>query len=335
MWVRADKRSRDVVASPQAEKTAKELQSLHAETEIKVAKALATLEKNHSYVLANHVSIRSWAEAHGYDPGETRRLLALGRALISHPDLDRKVRSGRVSRENAVIVGQVFSEPELKLTAKERKAWMERASTTSSKVLRDQAERAIEKARQGAATIRMSFLVRKEARDSFRRVRQLMSKGRPRLITEGMAFGRLVKDWRAHNDPQLKPLPRRRSGPTKGGGSRRRPRQVDALVERRSDGMCEFCRERRATHKIHLTVPHAKGGSREADNIGDACATCHVWVDAGVIVVTGFDEQGGLVWKLNPDRLRDQVCERGPGYAGFEIAPSDGILTRTEPIPFG
>jgi len=71
---------------------------------------------------------------------------------------------------------------------------------------------------------------------------------------------------------------------------------------------------RRAVEKIHIRVPHAKGGSREADNLADGCRECHFMVDADVLRFSHFDEQGRPQWTFHPGPLQQasEVRERAP-----------------------
>jgi hypothetical protein len=312
--VRADKRSREVNPAPAAERAARDAVRTIAKGEHRAAKALAEIEKERAYVISGYTSAQAWAEGNGFGDQQARRLLALGRALEAAPELEKKMRAATLPADSVVAVGKVLLEPALELTDADRQAWLEKACTLSPRELREEANRAVEEARQGEPTYPMRFCVTRATKDGFHRSRLLMSKGEPRLISEGQTFGRLVHDWLEGHDPQRKPLPRRRSGPTQGTRSRRRPRQVDTLVERRSGGTCEVCRVRRAVEKIHIQVPHAEGGSREVDNLADACRECHVMVDAGVFRFSHFDEQDRPQWTFHPGVLQQpsEVRERAP-----------------------
>lgn len=285
-----------------------------AKGEHQAAIALATIEKQRDYIHFGYTSAQAWAEAHGFGDQQARRLLALGRALAEARELECKMRSAQVPSDSVLAVGRVLREPALELKAPEREAWLAKARELPPRELRELANRTIEEARQGEITYPMRFHVTRSAKDGFQRSRILMSKGQACLISEGQTFGRLVDDWLDGHDPRRTPLPQRRSGPTVGTRSRYRPRRVDALVERRSGGTCEVCGVRRAVEKIHIRVPHAKGGSREADNIADGCRECHVMVDAEVFRFSHFDDQGRPQWTFHPGSLQQptQVRERAP-----------------------
>lgn len=321
MRIRADARFRDVSPAPAAERAAREAFAEIARAEEKAARALATIERSRSYVRHGFTSVQAWAEDAGFGPHQAGRLLSLGRTLLAAPDLAPKVRSGRVPAEAAMSVGRVLREPALELNAEQRQAWLLKAETTPPRALRAEAEKAIEEARQGRPTCALRLEVTTEARDGFRRARVLVSRGRRRLATEGETFGRLVADWLVENDPQLRAVPARRSGPTKGRRSRYIPREVRALVERRSNGSCEVCGVRRAVEKIHVRTPHARGGGREVDDLADACPECHVLVDAGVFRFAGFDERQRPQWQFDP------------GAVGGEGRP-ERVRERI-PVPYG
>jgi hypothetical protein len=349
--VEVDKRRRVVRPAPAEEQAAREAFVAIAKAEVAAAKALAAIESFRSYICSGKASVQEWAGAIGFGPQQLRRLLALGRALRLAPELEERVRSGSVAAENAVVVGRVLGEPALDLSRSEREDWVRRAGSVAPKVLRDEAERAVECARQGAPTLPMRFRVTKKTRDGFRRARILMSRGRKRAFSDGEAFGGLVDSWLRAHDPRERMLPvRRRESAPQREGVRYIPRRVRAIVERRSGGLCEVCRERRAREKIHFRVPHAMGGSREADNIADACRDCHVLVDAGVFRFTHVDENGRLRWRFDRERLESfrskrwfedgRVRERAPPYsmgpsaiaASGRIGCDDGPRCEKTPI---
>jgi hypothetical protein len=323
---KVDKRSRDVLAdvlaSPKAEMAAIEAGSILGPNEIKAALALATIQNNRSHVLSGFVSVEAWAKANHYEEQQAKRLLALGRVLLSSPDLRKRVCKGTVTRENAVTVGRALQE--LKLTGEERRDWCDKAEKLSSKTLRDEVDRAVENARQGKPTFPMRLRVTKDAKEGFHRAQLLMSKGRRSRISDGQTFGRLVDYWRERNDPLRMPQPKRRRGATKGTKDRYIPREVVFLVERRSKGWCEICGVRPAKHKIHLKTPHAKGGGREVEDLGEGCPECHFFVDCGVILFEGFDEQGRTRWRVNP----------GAGYDGCEVSSGE-MVSGEVPVPYG
>jgi hypothetical protein len=304
-----------------------------AKGEHQAAVALATIEKERDYINSGYTSAQAWAEANGFGDQQARRLLALGRALAEAKELERKMRSAKIPSDSVLAVGKVLLEPALELKPAERGTWLAKACTLPPRELREEANRTVEEARQGEATYPMRFHVTRAAKDGFRRSRLLMSKGQTCLISEGQTFGRLVHDWLDRHDPRRKPLPKRRRGPTDGTRSRYRPRQVDALVDRRSGGTCEVCRVRRAVEKIHIRKPHAEGGSREVDNLADSCRECHVMVDSHVFAFSHFDEQGRPHWTFQPGSLQPptEVRERAPpGYAAGREA---GMLLGS--LPFG
>jgi len=333
MRVTADKRSREVGSVPAAQRDALDGLRTIAKGEHQAAVALATIEKERDYVRSGYTSAQAWAEANGFGDLQARRLLALGRALAEAKELEGKMRSAQVPSDSVLAVGRVLLEPALELKAAERGAWLDKACKLPPRELREEANRTVEEARQGEITYPMRFHVTRAAKDGFQRSRLLMSKGQTCLISEGQTFGRLVHDWLDRHDPRRTPLPQRRRGPTDGTPSRYRPRQVDALVERRSGGTCEVCGVRRAVEKIHLRKSHAEGGSREVDNLADGCRECHVMVDAGVFRFSHFDEQERPQWAFHPGSLLPptEVRERAPPrYAARRRA---GMLLGS--LPFG
>ena len=321
MLVQVDRRSRNIRPAPAAEREAREAYGEIARAEARAARALAVIERSRCYVRSGFTSVHAWAADVGYGPQQVRRLLDLGRAFLAAPALESRVRTGKIAAESAVSVGRVLREQALPLTASEKAAWVQKAETADPASLRKESEKAVEEARHGAPSFPMRFLVTRKTRDAFRRARLLMSKNNPRLITEGETLDGLLNAWLPQNDPRLRPLPRRSPGATtKGVSGRYIPRRVRAIVERRSGGTCEICGVRRARQKIHLNTPHARGGSREAENLADSCTDCHVLVDAGIFLFTHFDGEGRPRWRCDTRRLldlgstADRVRERAPPY---------------------
>jgi len=327
MRVETDKRSRRVEPAPEAKRAARAAFRAIAAAETRAAKALATIERKRAYVPDGFRSVHAWAKAVGYGPQQTRRLLELGRTLLDEPDLDDKVARGEVPAETAAQVGRVLREGKLDLNAEERKGWKDRAAGEDPDKVRDQAEQAVEDARQGAPTFSLRFRVTKKIRDGYRRIRQLMAQGVRGLPTDGEIFGRMVEDYLVRHDPKERPLPKRRKARSS-KRTRAVPRQVQAIVRRRSGGTCEICRTRPARELIHL-VPFSEGGTNEADNIGHGCWDCHVFFDAGVFRFSCFDDAGLPVFVFDHDRFeslraRDDVAGGRNGNRGGNGAGQSG-----------
>jgi hypothetical protein len=315
--VGVDRRSREIRPAPEAEKAAEEALRHLRENEATAALALATIEQRRSYVRHGFKTVGAWAESRGYGPSQTSRLLSLGRSMLAEPQLEPLLRSGRACSESVMHVGKVLREPTLELASEERQAWIDKAVTVPPRRLREEADKAIEDARQGAPTKRLSLQVTHGVQKAFARSRHLMSRGQRRLIPEGEVLGRLAGEWLIRNDPRLKPLPHRPARSGKAKRSRYISKQVQALVERRSGGICEVCGQRRARQKFHMRVPYAKGGSNEAENIGDGCWDCHALVDLGVWRFEEFDAKGNPQFAFHPEALVDgpgEVRERPPTY---------------------
>jgi len=296
MRVRTDRRSREVEPAPEAEVAARRGFLRLARASVETALALAEVERKRSYVRSGYASAHAFARAQGLGPREANRLFSLGRALQAAPELVKPVRSGRVPVESALAVGRVLRERTLSLTPAARASWVAKAFGVAPRELRRQAEKAVEDARQGAPTLALTFQVTTQGRDAFQRSRRLMSRGQPRTLPEGEVLRRLSLSWLARHDPERRPLPARRRGPTAGSRCRYVPRAVVAQLRRRSQGLCEICRVRRAQEMIHLHTRHADGGGRELEDLGEACWDCHVLADAGVFRFSHLDAEGRPHW---------------------------------------
>lgn len=325
MRVEADKRSRHVEPAPDAERAAREAHRALARAEAKAARALATIERCRSYLLQGLPSAQAWARKVGYGPLQVRRLMALGRTLIDEPDLEDKVARGDVPAETAAQIGRVMRDPKVELDEQQKAEWKRKAENDDPNRVRDEAEQAVEDAHQGAPTLPLRFRVTKKTRDGFRRVRLLMADGQRVMPTDGEVLGRMVQDWLLRHDPRLKPLPKRRT--------RRRtrdvPKRVQAIVKRRSGGLCEICRHRRGRELVHLK-PFAEGGGNEADNLAHGCRDCHVLLDAGVFRFTHFDEAGRPVFGFDHERF-ETVSARDGASCVRERPPAYGASRRLRP----
>ena len=318
--VETDQRCCEIQAAPEAERILRSQARDFAALEADLACALAEVEKRRSYLLHGAPSVQAWAESQGYGPRQVRQLLELGRALLASPKLEEKVRAGKVAAESAAQVGRVLADKAVQAAGVDETEWLQRAESMPPRLLQDAAVAAIEEARQEESTIPLRLRVTRSARSGFQRARLLLSRGRQKAVTEGETFGVLVEGYLERHDPKRRPLPARRASRAPDGGaadggaarskSRRIPARVVAEVERRSGGRCEICRTRRAVEKMHLQVPHARGGAREVENLADACHQCHLLADAGYYTFERFDAQGRPVWVARPDRLR----ERSPPY---------------------
>ena len=99
---------------------------------------------------------------------------------------------------------------------------------------------------------------------------------------------------------------------------------------------------RRAVEKFHIREPHAKGGSREPDNMADGCRECHFMVDARVFRFSHFDARGCPRFTFHPGPLRDrseqpsEVRERAPPrYAARAARRRAGVRIGSGSVPFG
>jgi len=313
--VRADERRCEVEAAPEAERFVSEHARQFTALEADLARSFAEIETKRSYLVHGAPSLQAWAETRGYGPRQVRQLLALGRALVASPRLEERVRAGRVTTESAAEVGRLLADPAVRRGGVDEAAWIRRAESLPPRALKDEVVAAIERANQGDSTVPIRLQVTRRARDDFRRARLIASRGRRRLLTEGTTFGIVVGAYLERHDPQRKPLPARRSESAGKGRDRRIPARVRAQVERRSGGLCEICGVRRAVEKMHLRVPHARGGARQLDNLADACHQCHMLADAGYYTFSHFDAEKRPVWVAHAERL-DAVRERAPPYAG-------------------
>jgi hypothetical protein len=328
--LQADERRCEVESAPEAERFVCAQARRFSELEADLARAFAEIEAKRSYLAHGARSLQAWAESRGYGPRQVRQLLALGRALAASPRLEKKVRAGRVTTESAAEVGRLLADPAARREGVDESLWLRRAESLPAAAFKAEVTAAIEAANQGESTVPIRLQVSRRARDGFQRARRLASRGRSRLLTEGAAFAVVVDHYLERHDPVRCELPARRSESAGRGRNRRVPPRVRAEIERRSGGICEICRARRAVEKMHLRVAHADGGTRELDNLADACHQCHVLADAGFYTFSHFDAENRPTWDAHPDKFA-VVRERAPPFEAARVRVRRGSGTTCRP----
>ena len=237
-------------------------------------------------------------------------LAGVGRALIEMPQMEEKLRSGRIPLESAAVVGDVTSNPAL---LRENDDWAGWAEKESVRVLRNRMKRRVEENRSGPEpVVPILAYVRESARNGFKRARELASTKASHKLTEGETLETLIDHYLNSFDPDRVKGGRRRVEDTATVKGRYVPVSIQRELDDRQGHRCAvpFCDNSIFLEKAHI-VAHASGGSREADNLILLCSLHHWMLDEGWIRLRGtasspifIDPQGRDIANRLADRLK-------------------------------
>ncbi|MHC4472975.1 MAG: HNH endonuclease, partial [Planctomycetota bacterium] len=157
----------------------------------------------------------------------------------------------------------------------------------------------------------LEAILTSEGREKFERARQLACRKRNRVLDEGETVEVLSDHYLDSFDPDRK-VPRKRRMPETNG---RAGRNVPAEVKREVLGRTgDRCANPECDNEIFVDLahdrPHARGGSREADNLDPLCGGCHLLKDRGLLIVRRTPE--GLEFRTLDGRLIGVVEARSP-----------------------
>jgi len=290
--IRADRRKIDASGAPDAERRAEALAAKYFDVRLELAKALHEIDVAGAFHLSGCSSIVQYAAGLGVPASEARRLVDLGRALRAGEGagVERRVRDGALSVENASTLGKLLARPEC---VRQGEDWVRRAESALPVEFRCEVNRRIEEAAQGDVPVVPLFLhVTESAREDFHRVRALASREARCPLTEGQTFTLLVRQFLDARDPVRRGSRARRARPTcETPGERYIPAQVRKAVLDRSGDRCEVpgCSFDTFLEYAHVEA-HADGGDREPENLLRLCHVHHVHFDADRIRFGGWRE---------------------------------------------
>jgi hypothetical protein len=217
------------------------------------------------------------------------------------------VLAGALSVERAVAAGQFLRKPDLLRDGEDPVAL---AMSGSMRQVRWTIRSREEEIAQREAVVMLPLAVTVRTRDSFRRAKSLASERAGTMLTEGQTFALVVNRWLDQYDPMRRGEGTRRVPDTAGlPGQRYVPKSVRRAVLRRSGGQCEVpgCTRRTFLQLAH-DESHASGGSREEENLWNACVVHHTQFDAGLIRICGWQDGHprfcGVEGQLLEDRAR-------------------------------
>jgi len=253
---------------------------------LEAAKAILEVDRDAHFLYEGCASIGEFGERHGASAGEARRLVSMGRALDVCPDLESRVKDGRVALEGAALLGRVLGDPTLMRPGDD---WLRWAETESARDLRRRVDRRVEDARLSPTpSVGLTVFVSPKGLDDFGRARAIASRKAERTLTEGEAFETVVGHYLDSFDPDRRGTASRRLPHTSTVPGRYVPADVQRVLRARDGDRCAlpFCDHAIFLENAHV-VAHAKEGDREADNLLRLCAKHHRMLDEGKIRVTG------------------------------------------------
>lgn len=313
------------------------------QADLDCARALAEIERLEGFHVAGCASVGELGERHAIPAQDARDLLDLGRALEPVPQLAALVEEGRVTPPAAACVGRVLTDPRLQ---REGDDWFGWAQTQTTQQIRRLVWKRLEEARPGrSAVVPFTVFVRPQGVADFRRARAVASRRAGKALSNGETLESLADVYLSLYDIQRRPPGTRRLPDTTLVHGRYVPMAVKREVYERQGGRCAvpYCENDLFLDFAHL-VPHAVGGSREADNLLLLCSAHHLWFDMGSIRLAGtaakptfLDENGRDLterFRSNPTFAEEDVASRDPSEYEYWLGriramehdtPPDGV----------
>src|SRR5262245_47651990 len=265
--------------------------------QIEAARALVDVDDCGHVVFEGCASIGEFGERYGVSASETRRLLAMGRAIQAYPEVEQKVREGRIPVASAAVIGWVVTKPGMLRPGDRRVEW---AETESTQDLIDRYERRREEVvlDPDAKAVWLKFYVSARTSYRFDRARRLACRKEGVALTKGQAFVQILDHFIDSFDMLAKTPRRRRMADTAGRPGR--PRAAAGKRDLMSPGAdrrgadirgvdrCSvpFCDNKTFLENAH-GVAKAEGGDQESANTARDCSGHHTMVDSGQMQMRG------------------------------------------------
>jgi hypothetical protein len=262
------------------------------EAQIAAARALVGVDDSGHVVFEGCASIGEFGERYGVSASETRRLLAMGRAIQAYPEVEQKVREGRIPVASAAVIGWVVTKPGM---LRPGDKWVEWAETESTRDLMERFERRREEVvlDPDAKVVALSFFVSEPTKRHFDRARVLACRKEGMVLTKGQALVQMIDHFLDSFD-MLRKTPRKRRMPsTAGRPGRARAAEVKReLMLRGADVRgADRCSVPFCDNKVFLENAHRKpkalDGDQESPNTARDCVGHHTMVDSGQMQMRG------------------------------------------------
>jgi hypothetical protein len=312
--------------------------ALRLQADLRCAAVLAEIEVRDATRWLGCASVGEVGERAGVSAEEARGLCDLGKALPRDPLLERKVREGHIPVRAACIVSRVLANPAL-LRAGD--AWLDWAEREPVKALQRRVRERVEQARaEGEPIVPITVFVRQRTRGQFERAREVASGRAMRALTNGETFETVVDHYLDSFDIDRVEPGKRRVGPTTHIDGRYIPVEVRRAIYERQGHACAIplCGHTLFLEHAHIHA-HARGGSREADNLILLCSFHHDMFDSSGILFTGtaaqpvfLDRQGrDLAGRWGQGGVLREALARGASPAARE-GPDDAAGGRASAV---
>jgi len=350
MEIRTDRRSIQVAPADEGMDLVARGAAALREAEVLVARGLLAMHRSKSYVRHGHASAVDCAvHRFGLDLGRARELLRVGRLFELVPGTEQQVADARLTAQVAGEIGKLPEFARRRPEALDReeaerlsREALERARGRRRGAARDFVRARIEEAAQSKSLVRIVLDVSEKTRDEFHRCRVLGERAARGHRTAGETFAQITRFFLAHKDPLRRGKGRRRVPDTADlPGRRYVPAEAERAVLERSGDRCEYgsCSNETYLHNAHHEA-HARGGSRERDNLERLCSGHHVLKDAGLIERIAMGPEGPTyrvrsTGETVPPRGAEERLEgaRGPSHGAEGSRGPPGWGTGPEDDP--
>lgn len=270
---------------------------------LRLARLFHAVAAHHHYVYEGCPSLGAYAESIGFSAREGRLLAEVGKALAAEPRLEERILAGRISLDAAAVLGRFHENAEE--LARSGEDWLDYAERWTARRLERELRKRMREAETGGPVSVLEAVLTATGREKFERARALACRKERRVLDEGQTVEVLSDHYLDSFDPLRKEPRKRRMADTSGGngnGSRAIPAEAKRAVLARQGDRCANpeCDREIFLHFSH-GVPHARGGSREAENLERLCYTCHRMRDAGLLRVERTES--GLVFRARDGRI--------------------------------
>jgi hypothetical protein len=273
--------------------------------QLRLARLLVRLDESAHFVFLGCSSVAEYGERHGLSGVETRKLVAVGRALAGAPGLEEKVLSGRISLAAAAAIGKLLEHPEL---APEMDSFVELAGLESARDFNRRVRQRLAEVRAGGPVVPVRLDLSVTGKEDLERAQVIASRRANRVLDESETVEVAVDHYLDSFDPERKPARPRRAPPTSQTTGRYVPAEVRRNVRARCGDRCAVpgCPNRIWLEDAHRRA-HAQGGDREAANIVRLCRFHHDLLDLGRMTIAGSSDDPVFL-----DASGRPITARGP-----------------------
>jgi hypothetical protein len=305
------------------------------------ARALREMQASKIYLLEGCASLVELASRHGVRPWVACDLLALAALLERRPDLEPRFLDGDLSLRAAATLERV-----LELPGEPVQPWIDLALDLGTRDFCSEVKDRLAERRVGRPPVHLHLRISATGHDDLCRARVLVQRKSPTAITLDEAAEACFGEYLERNDPQRVVGRARRMPDTHGRPGRTVPRRVAREVRHRDRERCivPACPNEVFLHLGHLES-HARGGSRETDNLFVVCPRHNQMMEDGLLIVKGtvqspsfFDQQGrpyreGTRPRRRAPPRRPQAMREGhaPGEPPRDDPPPEGASANQQP----